>query len=115
VAGSLLLFSGKGDAAGYRVDLGIIIPGLVLALGIVGLLTWKTLQLRLMPPRTGLEAMVGEPGRVVDGFGPAATSGRVHVAGEYWEAAGPTGLSPGEPVRVARIEGSRLFVERRNG
>src|SRR5262249_32937544 len=27
VAGSLLLFSGKGDAAGYRVDLGIVIPG----------------------------------------------------------------------------------------
>jgi membrane-bound serine protease (ClpP class) len=115
IAGSLLLFTGKGDAAGYRVDLGIIIPGLILALAIVGLLTWKTLQLRLLPPRTGLEAMVGEAGRVVDGFGPAATSGRVHVGGEYWEAAGPTGLSAGEPVRVARVEGSRLFVERRNG
>jgi membrane-bound serine protease (ClpP class) len=115
VAGSLLLFSGKGDAAGYRVDLGIIVPGLVLALGIVGLLTWKTLQLRLTPPRTGLEAMVGEPGRVVDGFGPGGSSGRVHVAGEYWEAAGPQGLSPGETVRVTRVEGSRLFVERRNG
>jgi membrane-bound serine protease (ClpP class) len=115
VAGSLLLFSGKGDAAGYRVDLGIIVPGLVLTLGVVGLLTWKTLQLRLAPPRTGLESMVGEAARVVDGFGPAATSGRVHVGGEYWEAAGPQGLSPGESVRVARIEGSRLFVERRNG
>jgi membrane-bound serine protease (ClpP class) len=113
VAGSLLLFSGKGDAAGYRVDLGIIIPGLALALGIVGLLTWKTLQLRLSPPRTGLEAMVGETGRVVDGFGPAGTSGRIHVAGEYWEAAGPPGLSAGESVRVTRVEGSRLFVERR--
>jgi membrane-bound serine protease (ClpP class) len=115
VAGSLLLFSGKGDAAGYRVDLGIIIPGLVLSLGIVGLLTWKTLQLRLSPPRTGLEAMVGEAGRVVDGFGPGGTSGRIHVAGEYWEAAGPQGLSPGEPVRVTRIDGSRLFVERSSG
>ncbi len=115
VAGSLLLFSGKGDAAGYRVDLGIIVPGLLLALGIVGLLTWKTLQLRMTPPRTGLEAMVGEAGRVVDGFGPDGTSGRVHVGGEYWDAAGPQGLSPGESVRVARIEGSRLFVERRNG
>jgi membrane-bound serine protease (ClpP class) len=115
VAGSLLLFSGKGDAAGYRVDLGIIIPGLTLALGIVGLLTWKTLQLRLSPPRTGLEAMVGEAGRVVDGFGPGGTSGRIHVAGEYWEAAGPPGLSPGEAVRISRIEGSRLIVERSHG
>ncbi len=113
VAGSLLLFSGKGDEAGYRVDLGIIGPGLLLALAIVGLLTWKTLQLRLAPPRTGLEAMVGAPGRVVDGFGQESGSGRVHVAGEYWEAAGPAGLSAGEPVRVARVEGARLFVERR--
>jgi membrane-bound serine protease (ClpP class) len=87
----------------------------VLALGIVGLLTWKTLQLRLSPPRTGLDAMVGEAGRVVDGFGPSDTSGRIHVAGEYWEAAGPQGLSRGDAVRVTRVEGSRLFVERRNG
>jgi membrane-bound serine protease (ClpP class) len=115
VAGSLLLFSGKGDAAGYRVDLGIVVPGLLLALAIVGLLTWKTLQLRLAPPRTGLEAMVGAIGRVVDGFGPGTGSGRIHVAGEYWEAAGPPDLTPGEAVRVARIEGARLFVERRNG
>ncbi len=113
VAGSLLLFSGKGDAAGYRVDLGIIVPGLLLTLAIVGLLTWKTLQLRLAPPRAGLEAMVGERARVVDGFG-AARSGRVHVAGEYWEAAGPADLAPGEDVRIARVEGSRLYVERRN-
>jgi len=115
VAGSLLLFSGKGDTAGYRVDLGIIVPGLAVTLGVVGLLTWKTLQLRLAPPRTGLEAMVGEAGRVVDGFGPSGTAGRIHVAGEYWDAAGPPGLEPGETVRIARIEGTRLFVERRQG
>jgi membrane-bound serine protease (ClpP class) len=115
VAGSLLLFSGKGDAAGYRVDLGIIVPGLVLTLGVVGLLTWKTLQLRMAPPRTGLEAMVGAAGRVVDGFGPGAARGRVQVVGEYWEAAGPEGLAAGDTVRVVRIDGDTLQVERRNG
>ncbi len=114
IAGSLMLFSGKGDAAGYRVDLGIIVPGLVLALAIVGLLTWKTLQLRRTAPRTGLEAMVGAHGRVVDGFGPGAAQGRVHVVGEYWEAAGPEGLAPGDAVRVVRVDGDTLRVERRN-
>ena len=115
VAGSLLLFSGKGDAGGYRVDLGIIIPGLALTLGVVGLLTWKTLQLRLSPARTGPEAMVGAEARVVDGFGPPRGTGRVQVLGEYWEAIGPPGLAPGEPVRIVRLEGMTLFVERRNG
>ncbi len=114
IAGSLLLFSGKGDAAGYRVDLGIVVPGLALALAIVGLLTWKTLQLRRTTPRTGLESMVGAPARVVDGFGPGAARGRVQVVGEYWEAAGPEGLVPGDAVRVVRIDGDTLRVERRD-
>ncbi len=114
IAGSLLLFTGKGDAAGYRVDLGIIVPGLVLTLAIVGLLTWKTLQLRRTVPRTGLEAMVGTDGRVVDGFGPGAARGRIQVVGEYWEAAGPEGLVPGDAVRVVQVDGNTLRVERRN-
>ena len=115
VAGSLLLFSGKGDAGGYRVDLGIIVPGLALTLGIVGLLTWKTLQLRLAPARTGLPAMIGAEARVVDGFELPRGAGRVQVLGEYWEAIGPPGLKPGEAVRVNRVDGMTLYVERRNG
>ncbi len=113
VAGSLLLFSGGHGDSGYRVDLSIIVPGLAITVGIVGLLSWKTLQLRRMPVRTGLSAMVGEPARVVEGFGPPPGGGRVQVHGEYWDAAGPEGLSPGEIVRVARVEGRTLYVERR--
>ncbi len=115
VAGSLLLFSGKGDAAGYRVDLSIVVPGLVLALAVVGLLAWKTLQLRMAPPRTGLEALIGAAARVVDGFGPGSARGRVQVVGEYWEAAGPEGLAAGDTVRIVSIDGDTLRVERRNG
>ena len=51
MAGSLLLFSGKGERAGTGSTSAIIIPGLALTLAIVGLLTWKTLQLRLAPAR----------------------------------------------------------------
>ena len=115
IAGSLLLFSGKGDAAGYRVDVRIIVPGLALALAIVGLLSWKTVQLRRMPSRTGLSAMVGEIARVVRGFSAAHGTGTVHVRGEYWNAVGPPGLAAGESVRVARIADGILYVERRNG
>ena len=115
VAGSLLLFSGRGDAAGYRVDLSIIVPGLTLALAIVGLLTWKTVQLRRMPARTGLTAMVGELARVVRGFTAPQGTGTVQVRGEYWNAVGPPGLEAGETVRVARVANGTLYVERRNG
>ena len=113
VAGSLLLFSGKGDAAGYRVDLAIIVPGLAMALAIVGLLTWKTIQLRRTPARTGLSAMVGESARIVRGFG-QETGGTVQARGEYWNAVGSSGLEAGETVRIARIADGVLYVERRN-
>ncbi|MEP6993007.1 MAG: nodulation protein NfeD [Acidobacteriota bacterium] len=113
VAGSLLLFSGKGDAAGYRVDLGIIVPGLGATLAIVALLTWKTVQLRRTPARTGLSAMVGELARVVNGG--SEGKGTVQLHGEYWNAVGPPGWESGDRVRVTRIVDGVLYVERRNG
>jgi membrane-bound serine protease (ClpP class) len=114
VAGFLMLFSGNGDRAGYRVDLGIILPGLVVTLGIVALLTRRTLQLRRLPARTGVEGMIGAPARVVDGFS-GARRGRVHVFGEYWDAEGPADLAPGETARVQRVGDGILEVERRSG
>lgn len=113
IAGSLLLFSGRDDAAEYRVDLSIIVPGLALTLLVVGLMTWKTLQVRMAPATTGLEGMVGETARVVGGFDEASSSGKVLAHGEYWDAYGPSGLSPGQSVRVVAVEGTRLRVERR--
>jgi len=112
VAGSFLLFSG-GGGEGYRVDLSVVVPALAATLGIVGFLAWTTARLRREPVRTGLHAMVGEPARVVEAFGPAG-HGRVQVFGEYWDAAGPEGLAPGEMVRIARVSGRTLHVERRN-
>lgn len=112
VSGSLLLFSG-GGGEGYRVDLSVVLPSLAAALAILALLAWKTAKLRREPARTGLPAMVGEAARVVEGFGPEG-QGKVQVFGEYWDAAGPEGLAPGETVRIARVAGRTLYVERRN-
>jgi membrane-bound serine protease (ClpP class) len=113
IAGSLLLFTGRGEETLYRIDLSIIVPSLVLTLAIVALLTWKTLELRMRPARTGSEGMVGESARVVESFSAPGT-GRILVHGEYWDAEGPPGLAPGEVVRIAGVEGLRLRVERRN-
>ena len=113
IAGSLLLFSGQGEETLYRIDISIIVPALVLTLGIVALLTWKTLELRMRPARTGLDGMVGEEARVVEDFG-GPGRGKILVHGEYWDAEGPSGLAAGETVRVAQVEGLRIRVERRD-
>ncbi len=112
IAGSLLLFSGRGEEAIYRIDLSIIVPGLILTLAIVALLTWKTVELRMRPARTGGEGMVGDTARVVEGF--AGGMGKVVIHGEYWDADGPAGLAEGERVRITGVEGLRLRVERRD-
>ena len=111
VAGSILLFSGRGEPSPYRVDLAILAPGLLLTLGVVALLTARTISLRRSPPTTGIAGMVGAPARVVVPFPGGA--GKVHVFGEYWDARGPSDLSPGEVVRIVRVDGLTLDVERR--
>jgi membrane-bound serine protease (ClpP class) len=112
IAGTLLLFAGKGETPEYRVDLGVIIPTLVLALATIGFLTWQAVRAQIAPVTTGLEGMIGEAGRVADGFG-GNPRGRVLVFGEYWEAEGPPDLARGDDVRVVALDDLRVRVERR--
>ena len=111
IAGSLLLFSGPRNTGGYHVDLAVILPGIALTLAILVTLSWRTVQLRRIPPRTGVAGMIGEAGRVVEPF--ETGRGRVHFQGEYWDAEGPPDLATGDAVRIVRVEGLKLFVERR--
>ncbi|MEP6769504.1 MAG: nodulation protein NfeD [Acidobacteriota bacterium] len=112
LAGSAMLFSGRGDGAGYRVDLRIVLPSVALTLAVVGFLAWNTVRLRRLPVRTGRESLLGETGVVVR---PMAEEGRgtVMVHGEYWDARGAPAAQAGESVRVTRVEGFTLHVERR--
>ncbi len=112
VAGSLLLFSGRGDQ-GYRVDLSIILPAVVMTLSVVGFLTWKTLSLRRAPVRTGASSLVGKSARVVRSSEEPDGAGTVLLDGEYWDAYGAAGAARGEIVRVRGVEGLKLRVERR--
>jgi membrane-bound serine protease (ClpP class) len=111
VAGAMLLFSGPSKNSGYRVDLGVILPGVLLTLAIILVLSWRTIQLRRMPARTGVAGMIGASGRVVEGF--SQGKGRVYFQGEYWDAVGPEDLAQGDLVRIVRVEGLKLVVERR--
>jgi len=111
IAGFLLLFSGPHGDSGYRVDVLIIVPGVALTLLIIGLLSLQTARLRRMPARTGIAGMIGESARVVEPF--ANGNGRVHFQGEYWDAQGPPDLAAGDLVRILRVDGLKLTVERR--
>ena len=113
VAGSALLFAGRGDAAGYRVDLSIIVPGLVVTLLLVAGLTWNTIRVRRLPVTTGTAGLIGQEARVVESSALADGRGKVLANGEYWDAVGVAGVQPGESVRIVRVDGFTLRVERR--
>ena len=114
--GSLLLFSGKGDAAGYRVDLGIIVPGLALALGDrrppdAG----RPCSCGGLPVRTGLHAMVGRDGaRRRAGSGPGRRRARSTSTASTGTRSGRRASRPATRSAWPRVIEGTLYVERRN-
>jgi membrane-bound serine protease (ClpP class) len=60
-------------------------------------------------PVTGLEALIGETGEVMDILAPTGT---VKVQGEVWNAESLAGtISPGEKVRIKEMKQLKLYVE----
>ena len=59
--------------------------------------------------RVGVETMIGETGVVVT---PLAPDGQVKIDGEIWRAHSDSGAPVGTTVRVRKVDGLTLDVER---
>ena len=105
VAGSALLFS--GNRAGYRVPIGLVLPGAVVAAGMLAALSLRAAAIRSRPIQTGPEGLMGEKGRALTDV---AASGRVLVHGEYWEAHSDSPIPAGSAVRILEKQGLTLRV-----
>jgi membrane-bound serine protease (ClpP class) len=105
LAGSLLLFS--GNRYGYRVDVGIVLPGALLAGGILAALSMRAVAVRSRPVRTGPEGLIGESGRAMTDLAPR---GRVLAHGEYWDARADVPVASGAPVEIVGKDGFTLIV-----
>lgn len=87
--------------------LGVAIPvAAVLAAGSIALFMAANRALRL-PPKTGIESLVGGVGRVVEWQG---RSGLVWHKGEIWRAASRDPLEPKSYVRITSVEGTLVHV-----
>jgi membrane protein implicated in regulation of membrane protease activity len=64
--------------------------------------------------RTGVDALLGKTGIVLERIGPKAQQGRVKVEGEDWRGASVDDavLEPGTRVTVIQVDGTTLVVER---
>jgi membrane-bound serine protease (ClpP class) len=110
VAGSLLLFS--GNRFGYRVDLGIVLPGAIVSAGVIAGLAIRAARVRARPVRTGAEGMIGETGRALTDLAPA---GRVIAHGEYWDARAESPVAAGSAIRIVGKDGFTLVVAAAGG
>jgi membrane-bound serine protease (ClpP class) len=106
--GALLLFDPAQSDVPIRISWQVIAGMTALsALFFAGVLGFAV-RARRRPVRAGTERMIGAMGEVADW---TATSGRVHLDGELWNAQSSETLSRGQKVRVVGRTGLTLTVE----
>ena len=97
------------------IILALLLPSpaniVVLILGVigeVGEIIWGRRLAKRWRPKTGPEAMIGQPAEVVADCRPM---GQVRVHGELWEARCAAGADVGETVTIRELDGLTLVVE----
>ena len=84
-----------------------LIIAALLATDVVQVTIW--LRWRKKKSITGIESIVGAPGRAVTALDP---EGQVKVRGQLWTAHSPDRVEVGDDVRVTAVEGLKLEVTR---
>lgn len=106
--GSLLLID--SPATYMRISLGVIIPSVVVTTLFFAFVVTMGLRAQKKRPVTGKRGMTGEQGYAVTAITPAG--GRVFIHGEYWPAHADDEIAAGARVRVHRMHGMELHVEK---
>ena len=108
--GSIMLMD--TEVPGYQIALPLIIGISLFSVAFIVVTLSMLARVKSKPVTTGMEAVVGETGKVVSGF-PGA--GRVLVAGEIWQAQCTSELQAGQSIRVTKLTGLSLDVEALSG
>ncbi|WKY57108.1 nodulation protein NfeD [Vibrio sp. SNU_ST1] len=104
--GSIMLMD--TEVPGYQIALPLIIGISLFSVAFIVVTISMLARLRNKPVTTGMEAVVGDTGKVVSGF---PGSGRVLVEGEIWQAKCASELQAGQIIRVTKLTGLSLDVE----
>jgi len=111
--GAVMLIRSPLTAGGVSVGvaIGVTLPCAVIVMVLMRLV----LQSRAWAPATGVGALVGARGDVVEALTTSAADGHGHglarVRGELWRAVAPRAVPAGARVRVIRVDGLTLHVE----
>jgi membrane-bound serine protease (ClpP class) len=89
-----------------------LVAALLSCFAFVGEVAFWQHRIRGHKVRTGVENLVGSVGEVTE---PLTPIGQIRVLGELWQARAPEELPRGTAVRVVKVQGLRLDVERTEG
>ncbi len=105
VIGSLILV--RDDE--IRIALPVILGTVITLTTFIFLLMGRVLTMRKKQVITGIEAIIGSSGEVIDDFD---EEGRIWISGESWQARCSSNLKQGEVVTVTAKDGLWLIVEK---
>ncbi len=105
--GSIMLFD--SPLPFLRASLTVIIPTVLVAAGFFLFAVAMTVKAHRAKPATGREGLVGQVGRATTRLAP---EGKVFVHGEFWDAYAEGTIEQGQKLRVVKVEGLMLKVEK---
>jgi len=105
--GSLMLF--ESPEPNLRVSLSVILPAVATLAAIILFVVQRALRAQAHPVTTGVQGLLGEVGVASTDLN---SEGKVFVHGELWNASSVRPIQQGEKVRVIRVDGLHLLVEK---
>jgi len=105
--GSLMLFDRAEPY--FRLSLGYIIPATVFTALFFIFVAGKGIGAQRLPVRVGVETMIGQTVPALTRID--ATSGKVFIEGEYWNALSDSPIVAGQPVEIVAVHGLTLMVQ----
>lgn len=116
VAGSLLLVDSSREL-GLGISWWTVIPGSLVVLGFMALVSYLVLRNQRSQVRSGAEGLIGQEAEALEDFSSGQRSqGQVRLAGEIWNAeqnqaqVQSSGVKKGDLVKVKAIRGLTLEV-----
>jgi membrane-bound serine protease (ClpP class) len=107
--GSLMLVRSGSPLEMVKISRGIIFAATGVSAAFFLLVLSFGIRAQRLKVVTGIEAMIGETGEVIDILGPAGT---IRVQGETWNAESLAGvIEKGKKVRIKEMRNLKLYVE----
>jgi membrane-bound serine protease (ClpP class) len=105
--GSLMLF--ESPEPQLHVSLNVMVPAVATLAAIILFVVQRALRAQAHPVTTGAQGLLGEVGIASTDLN---LDGKVFVHGELWNASSVRPIPQGAKVRVIRVEGLQLLVEK---